>query len=123
LQPILARPVPRRSRRIVGLGLFAAAAYLIENAWQSWAAIRLHAGAGASLRTAALGPAVFGAAAAAGRLAGHALSSRVPDRTLFAGGAAFACGGGLAAALAPLPAGVFVGLAAAGVGPASARRP
>ena len=52
------------------LGALAALAYLVENAWQSWSAVYLESSLGAAAGIAALGPALFGASAAAGRLGG-----------------------------------------------------
>jgi MFS family permease len=57
------------------LGALAALAYLVENAWQSWSAVQLESTLDAAPAVAALGPALFGASAAIGRLAGHALTA------------------------------------------------
>lgn len=101
---------------LVLLGGLGAVAYLIENAWQSWAAIQLHTTLGASPAVAAAGPAVFAACAAAGRFAGHPLQQRLSARTLLACGAALAAAGSATAALAAsLPAAV-TGIAIAGLG-------
>lgn len=59
----------RRSWPLVVIGALAALAYLVENAWQSWGSIHLRATVGASLSVAALAPATFALAAAAGRFA------------------------------------------------------
>jgi hypothetical protein len=98
------------------LGSLAAFAYLVENAWQSWGAIQLHATVGASLRTAALAPAIFALAAAAGRFGGHLVAARVPPAAMFGAGAATAAGGSAVAALAHSTPTVLAGIAVAGVG-------
>jgi MFS family permease len=103
-------------RPLVIIGALAAVAYLVENAWQSWSAVHLEATLDASPAVAALGPAVFGGAAAAGRLGAHRMTGRFTDRRMLAGGAAIGAAGTLLAALAPTPAVALVGIAIAGVG-------
>jgi predicted MFS family arabinose efflux permease len=103
-------------RPLVILGALAAVAYLVENAWQSWSAVHLETTLHASPAVAALGPAVFGGAAAVGRLGAHRLTRTVSDRQMLAGGAAIGAAGTLLAALAPAPAVALVGIAVAGVG-------
>jgi MFS family permease len=98
------------------LGTLAAVAYLVENAWQNWSAVHLESDLDASPAVAALGPAVFGASAAAGRLAGHAVAKRVPERRLLAAGAGLGAAGTLLGALAPTAAVALVGIALAGIG-------
>ena len=73
-------PLLRIPRPLLILGALAALAYLVENAWQSWSAVYLETTLGAAAGIAALGPALFGASAAAGRLGGHALADRVSER-------------------------------------------
>ena len=73
-------PLLRIPRPLLVLGALAAIAYLVENAWQSWSAVYLESSLGAAAGIAALGPALFGASAAAGRLGGHALAHRVSER-------------------------------------------
>ena len=101
---------------LVVLGSLAALAYLVENAWQSWGAIQLHATVGASLKVAALAPAVFALAAASGRLGGHHISSAASPGALFGAAAAVAAGGSVLAALAHTTAWVLIGIAVAGLG-------
>jgi hypothetical protein len=117
--PAATRPgAPRAglSRPLLLLGTLTAFAYLVENAWQSWGAIQLHATVGASLATAALAPAVFAFAAAAGRFSGHLLAARAMPATLFGTGATLAAAGSIVAALAPTTAAVLAGIAVAGLG-------
>jgi fucose permease len=106
------------SRPLVILGVLGAVAYLVENAWQSWAAIHLHASTGASLHTAAAAPAVFAGAAALGRFAGHAVAARIGPGTLVSAGAVTAAAGTTLAALASTPLAGLAGIAIAGLGTA-----
>lgn len=114
--PASARTRRRWSPRLLIIGILAALAYLVENAWQSWGAIQLHATVGASLAVSALAPAVFATAAAAGRFAGHVLTAAMPAATLFGVGAATAAAGTILGALAPSTAWVLLGIAVAGLG-------
>ncbi|MDY0810659.1 MFS transporter [Kitasatospora purpeofusca] len=110
------RRPPVTDRPLLALGALCALAYLIENAWQSWSAVMLrsvfHTGSGA----AAAGPVVFAAAAAVGRLAGHGLTARLPQRHLLALGGAVAAVGTLGAALAPGVRSMLAALVVAGLG-------
>jgi hypothetical protein len=101
---------------LILLGSLAALAYLVENAWQSWGAIQLHATVGASLKVAALAPAVFALAAASGRLGGHHLASVASPGAVFGTSATLAAGGSALAALAHTTAWVLAGIAVAGLG-------
>jgi MFS family permease len=109
-------PLLRIPRPLLVLGALAAIAYLIENAWQSWSAVHLETTLGAAAGIAALGPALFGASAAAGRLGGHALTERISERGLLAAGAAIGGAGTLLAALADSVPVALAGIAAAGIG-------
>jgi len=109
-------PLLRIPRPLLVLGALAAVAYFVENAWQNWSAVHLENSLGAAAGIAALGPALFGASAAAGRLGGHALADRVGERTLLAGGAAVGAVGTLVAALAGSVPVALVGIAIAGIG-------
>ena len=105
-------------RRLLVLGLLTALAYLVENAWQSWSAVHLERTLGAAPGIGASGPVLFGAAAAAGRLAGHRLTGRFTEQTLVRAGALVAATGTVVAALAPTVALALAGIALAGVGTA-----
>ncbi len=109
-------PLLRIPRPLLVLGALAAIAYLVENAWQSWSAVYLESSLGAAAGIAALGPALFGASAAAGRLGGHALAHRVSERVLLAAGAAIGAAGTLVAALAGSVPVALAGIAVAGLG-------
>ncbi len=109
-------PLLRIPRPLLVLGALAALAYLTENAWQSWSAVHLENTLGAAAGIAALGPALFGASAVAGRLGGHALALRVSERGLLAAGAAIGAAGTLVAALAGSVPVALAGIAVAGLG-------
>jgi len=106
------------SRRLVVLGVLAALAYLVENAWQSWSAIHLERTLSAAPALSALGPAAFGGAAALGRLGGHGLSDRISRRALVRAGASLGAVGTLIGAAAPTVQFALVGIVAAGLGTA-----
>jgi predicted MFS family arabinose efflux permease len=109
-------PLLRIPRPLLVLGALAAIAYFVENAWQSWSAVYLETSLGAAAGIAALGPALFGASAAAGRLGGHALAERVSDRGLLAAGASSGAAGARLAALADSVPVALAGIAIAGLG-------
>ena len=109
-------PLLRIARPLLVLGGLAALAYLVENAWQSWSAVHLESDLGAAAGVAALGPALFAASAAAGRLGGHALAQRVTEPGLLAAGATVGAAGTLLAALADSVPVALAGIAVAGVG-------
>jgi hypothetical protein len=122
LPPAVEREAQPGGRRVTWswpllvLGSLAALAYLVENAWQSWGAIQLHATVGASLKVAAIAPAVFALAAASGRLGGHHIASVASPGALFGAAAAVAAGGSVLAALAHTTPWVLGGIAVAGLG-------
>ena len=105
----------RPPRYLAVLGVLLGLAFLAENAWQTWAAVHLERDLGASEGRAALGPALFGASAAAGRLLAHRWSS-VGERNVAVAGALVATGGTLLGAAAPSTALVLIGIALAGLG-------
>ncbi|MER7701474.1 MFS transporter [Kitasatospora sp. NPDC097605] len=104
------------NRSLLRLGVLCALAFLVENAWQSWSAVMLRSVLHTGSATAAAGPVVFAASAAVGRLAGHGLTARLPQRHLLALGAAVAAAGTLGAALAPGVGTMLAGLVVAGLG-------
>jgi predicted MFS family arabinose efflux permease len=124
-----AAAAPRSTARAAGLralaqvpkplaviGALVAVAFVVENAWQSWAAVHLRGELGASPGAAALGPAAFAIAAMAGRLLAQPLAGRVPDRVMLAVGAAVAAGASLLAATAGSVPVALAGIAGAGLG-------
>jgi hypothetical protein len=109
-------PRPRVSWPLMMLGLLAALAYLVENAWQSWGAIQLRSTLGATSHVAALAPAVFAGFAAIARLTSHHLGRSIAAWKVIASGAAVAAAASLVAALAPTVSLALVGIAVAGLG-------
>ena len=105
-------------RRLLVLGLLAALAFLVENAWQSWSAVHLERTLGASPAIGSAGPVLFGASAAAGRLAGHRLTGPCSEQTLVRVGAVVTAVGTSLGAWAPSVPLALAGIAAAGVGTA-----
>ncbi|GAA4880915.1 MFS transporter [Kitasatospora terrestris] len=104
------------TRSLVLLGVFCALAYLVENAWQSWAAVLLRSAFSSSPQAAALGPALFAAAAAAGRLLNHRLLAGTAERSVLIGGALVGAAGTFAAAVAPTAPLTLLGVVVAGLG-------
>lgn len=105
-------------RRLLGLGILAALAYMVENAWQSWSALHLERTMAATPIVGALGPVVFGTSAALGRFVGHWSSEAVGQQKLVRIGAATAAVGIPIAAGAPTIALVLTGIAVTGFGTA-----
>ena len=106
----------RLPRLLVLVGLLTAGAFFIEDALQSWSALHLERGLGATPAVSGLGPGLYAGAMAAGRLAGGALSRRFEEARLLA---AFSCLLGLCitvTVLARSPAVALVGLTLAGAG-------
>ncbi|MGB8649608.1 MAG: MFS transporter [Mycobacteriales bacterium] len=99
---------------LVGIGLLTAGAFLCEDAIQSWSALHLERGLGATPAVSGLGPGLFAAAMAAGRFGGGMLHVR-EDR-LLAGAGLLVAVGALVVALAPNPSVALVGLVVAGAG-------
>lgn len=119
-QPGRAGERPRFLQWIPGwlllLGGLGAVAYWIENAWQSWAAIHLERTLDAAPTTSALGPALFAAAMAAGRITAHRLAPPGGERLVLTVGAVVAAGGSGLAAVAPSVPVAVVGIVVAGAG-------
>jgi MFS family permease len=105
-------------RRLALLGVLTGLAFLVESSWQNWSAVHLERDLSASAGVGALGPALFGASAAAGRFAGHWLNRRLRDQSLVRAGAVLAAGGTVLAALAPSIPLALTGIAGAGLGTA-----
>jgi MFS family permease len=83
---------------IGGLG---AIAFWIEGTWQDWGAVYLERVLDAAPAASALGPALFAAAMAVGRLTAHRITHPGGERTVLVVGAALAGVGSALAALAP----------------------
>jgi predicted MFS family arabinose efflux permease len=115
-EPIPAASLRGVPRPLLILGFLCALAFFVENAWQSWGALYLEGDLDASPGIAALAPALFAASAAAARLAGHGLASRVSERALLRAGALLGAAGTLAASVAGSPALALAGVIGAGAG-------
>jgi MFS family permease len=115
-----ARGRPRFLQRVPGwlllLGGLGAVAYWIENAWQSWGAVHLERTLDAPPAASALGPALFAAAMAAGRITVHRLAPPGGERSVLTVGALVAAGGSALAAAAPSVPVAIMGIVVAGAG-------
>lgn len=118
-----APPAAERSRflqRVPGwllvVGGLGALAYWIENAWQSWGAVHLERTLEASPAASALGPALFAAAMAVGRLTVHRFAKPGTERAVVVAGAAVAGAGSAIAAIAPSTPVALAGILVAGAG-------
>jgi MFS family permease len=98
------------------LGGLGAAAYWIENAWQSWGAVHLERTLDAAPAASALGPALFAAAMAAGRVTVQRLARPGSERSVLTVGALVAAGGSALAAVAPSVHVAIAGIVLAGAG-------
>ena len=106
----------RLSPVLLVIGVLVGGAFLVEDGLQSWSALHLERGLGATPAVSGLGLALFAGAMGVGRLAAHVLDARVgPARLLGYGGALTAVG---VAALVGLPSTVsaLAGLVVAGAG-------
>jgi MFS family permease len=114
------RPAPRASRMpapiLLALGMLVAAAFLMEDALQSWSALHLERGLGASPGVSGLGPGLFAASMVVGRLASHVVSRPGHERTVIAAGGLAAGAGAVLLSLAPGPAVGLAALVLAGAG-------
>jgi MFS family permease len=119
-KPPVGHDRPRLVQRIPAwllvIGILGGVAYWIENAWQSWGAVHLERTFEASPGASALGPALFAASMALGRLSVHRLARPGTERAVLVAGAAVAGGGSALAALAPSATLALAGIAAAGTG-------
>jgi MFS family permease len=111
---------PRLFQRVPGwvlvLGCLGALAFWIESAWQNWGAVFLERTLDATAALSSLGPALFAASMAAGRLAGNRLLGRWSERTLLVAGSVIAGAGTAVAAAAPTSAIALAGIVFAGAG-------
>lgn len=98
------------------LGSLGAIAYLIENAWQSWSAILLQNGFGASAALSSIAPSVFAGSEAIGRLLANPLGRRLQPRFILASGGVVAAVGSVLAAQASSVEMAFSALAVTGIG-------
>lgn len=119
-EPTVAAPGGRGRSSIgpalLAIGALAAAAFLLEDAVVSWSALHLERTLGAPPWVGGLGPGLFAAAMAAGRLAVHRLTRPGREAQIVAAGAAVLVVGVLLLALAPVTAVALVGMVLAGAG-------
>jgi MFS family permease len=113
-------PAPRTRRRpaaiLLALGGLVAASFLLEDALQSWSALHLERGLGASPAVSGLGPGLFAASMAVGRVLAHVISRPGREPVVVAAGG-FATGlGAVLLAVAPGPAAGLAALVLAGAG-------
>jgi len=98
------------------IGILGAVAYWIENGWQSWGAVHLERTFEAAPGASALGPALFAASMALGRLSVHRLARPGTERAVLIAGAAVASGGSALVAFAPSAPIALAGIVVAGTG-------
>ena len=103
-------------RVLLLLGVLVAASFLIEDAVQSWSALRLERGLGAPPWLSALGPGLFAGAMTAGRLGAHVIGGRFSEVRLVVGGGLLIAGGSVLLAVATVPAVALVGVVLVGSG-------
>lgn len=117
-QEVRAEPLTGRrlhlSTALVALGGLGALAYLVENSLQSWSALHLEQTFGAGPAVGGLGPGLFAAGAAVGRLSAQWVAARTADRLLLGASATLGAVGTLVAALAPSPSVALIGVFLAG---------
>jgi MFS family permease len=114
-------PTTRASRRripaaLIGIGLLTAAAFLCEDAIQSWSALHLERDLDAGPGIAGLGPGLFAGAMAIGRFAGSPLARRWSDQRMLAGAGALLSLGAFTVGIAPSTGIALVGFVVAGAG-------
>lgn len=101
---------------LVGIGALTAGSFLCEDAIQSWSALHLERGLGASPAVSGLGPGLFAGAMAAGRLSGGALARRHTESLMLGAAGSMLAVGAVVVAAAPVPWVALVGLVVAGAG-------
>jgi MFS family permease len=112
-RPRFLQGVPAWLLVIGGLG---ALAFWIEGTWQDWGAVYLERTLDAPPAASALGPALFAAAMALGRLTAHRIARPGSERAVLVSGAVLAGLGSALAAVAPATPIALAGIAVAGAG-------
>lgn len=112
------RQAIRRKRRIdrvvVGFGLLAALAMLVESGVQQWSAVFLEEVVHAPPGLSGLAPGVFAGSMALGRVGGHWVSTRMSDRLVLLLSGVLSGAGVLLIAVSKNPVSALVGFAATG---------
>jgi MFS family permease len=103
-------------RILLALGVLVGAAFLMEDALQSWSALQLERGLGASPAVSGLGPGLFAGAMAVGRLLAHVVSRPGREHVVVAAGGLAAGSGAVLLAVAPDQLTGLAALALAGAG-------
>jgi len=106
----------RLPRVLLLIGVLLAASFLVEDAVQSWSALRLEGGLGAPPWVGGLGPGLFAAAMTGGRLGTHALGARFTNVRLVVSSGGLIALGSLGLALATHAAAALVGIVIIGAG-------
>jgi len=101
---------------LLAVGALTAGAFLCEDGLVSWSALQLERGLGATPAVSGLGPGLFSAAMAAGRLGGGLLGHRLRDSVLVAVSGSGLAVGVLVLAVAPSIPVALAGLLLAGAG-------
>jgi MFS family permease len=101
---------------LLALGVLVAAAFLLEDALQSWSALQLERGLGASPAVSGLGPGLFAGSMAVGRLVAHLVSRPGIERQVIAAGGLAAGAGAVLLSVAPGQVAGLAALALAGAG-------
>lgn len=97
-------------------GLIVLAAFMVENAMESWSALHIERTLGGAAAQGALGPAVLGLTMGVGRFGGQIVAGRWRERPVLVGAAVLSCGGLLLAAAAPVPFVAYIGFGLSGLG-------
>jgi predicted MFS family arabinose efflux permease len=92
------------------------AAFVSENATETWSALHIERTLGGPRGDGSFGPAMLGLTMGIGRLSGQFLASRLGEARLVAGSALMGVAGALVVALAPAPVVAIIGVALIGLG-------
>lgn len=115
-----AAPAPRTRLTpapiLLALGVLVAAAFLLEDALQSWSALQLERGLDATPAVSGLGPGLFAGSMAVGRLLAHVVSRPGRESRVIAAGGLAAGAGAVLLSVAPGQVTGLAALALAGAG-------
>lgn len=92
------------------------AAFVAENATETWSALHIERNLGGAPGEGAFGPAMLGLTMAAGRFGGQLLAARLGEPRLVALSAVLGCLGALVTAMAPVQAVAVIGIGLIGMG-------